>query len=81
MTHTEPPLTGTTILPDIYAYTDETSRAAAEKMATASLSSLLVIDRDTNEIRGTLTLQNLLRGAQKSIQRETDRERVFSTTR
>jgi CBS domain containing-hemolysin-like protein len=81
MTETEPPLAGATILPDIYAYTDETSRAAAEKMATASLSSLLVIDRDTNEIRGTITLQDLLRGRQKSMQRETDRERVFSTSR
>jgi H+/Cl- antiporter ClcA len=81
MTQTEPPLAGTDILPDIYAYTDETSRAAAEKMATAGLSSLIVIDRDTNEIRGTITLQDLLRGRQKSMLRETDRERVFSTSR
>jgi hypothetical protein len=44
-------------------------------------SLVLVIDRDTNEIRGTITLQDLLRGRQKSMQRETDRLRVFSTSR
>jgi hypothetical protein len=81
MTETEPTLPEVVTLPDIYAYTDETSRAAAEKMASASLNSLIVIDRDTNEIRGTITLQDLLRGRQKSIQRENDRLRVFSTSR
>lgn len=81
MTETEPPLPEIVILPDNYAYTDETSRSAAEKMANGGLSSLLVIDRDTKEVRGTITLQDLLRGRQKSMQRETDRERVFSTSR
>jgi chloride channel protein, CIC family len=81
MNETEPPLPDTTILPDVYTFTDETSRAAAEKMATAGLNSLVVVDRTTNAIIGTITLSDLLRGRQKSIQREQDRQRVFSAIR
>src|SRR5579862_2467228 len=77
MNETEPPLPDSTILPDVYAFTDETSRAAAEKMAAADLSSLPVIDRVTGAILGIITLSDLLRGRQKSIQREQDRQRVF----
>ena len=37
-----------TPLPEVYAFTDETSRAVVEKMAMSGLTQLLVIDRATN---------------------------------
>ena len=67
-------------LPAVYAFADETSRSAAEKMADASLDSLTVLDRSTHLPCGTITLQDLLRGRQKSMRREQDRERVFTAT-
>jgi H+/Cl- antiporter ClcA len=68
-------------LPDVYAFADETSRAAVEKMATSGLSSLLVIDRDSGTIRGTVRLSDLLLGRRKLIRREQRRERVFTGSR
>ena len=81
MSEAAPPLPDSSILPDVYAFADETSRAAAEKMAAAGLSSLIVIDRPTNVAIGIITLSDLLRGRQRSMQRETDRLRVFSVNR
>ena len=81
MTETEPQLPDSTVLPDVYTFTDETSRAAAEKMATTGLSSLVVVDRPTGAIIGTISLSDLLRGRQRSVQREQDRQRVFSAIR
>ncbi len=68
-------------LPETYAFADETSRNVAEKMATSGLDALLVIDRDTKKILGTITAQNLLLGRRRAVQRERDRERVFSGRR
>jgi hypothetical protein len=68
-------------LPDVYAFTDETSRAAAEKMASFGLSSLVVVDRTTGAVLGSVTLSDLLQGRLKSIHREQERQRVFSTIR
>ena len=62
MSEAAPPLPDSSILPDVYAFTDETSRAAAEKMAAAGLSSLVVLDRPTNVAIGIITLSDLLRG-------------------
>ena len=81
MSETAPPLPDSSILPDVFAFADETSRAAAEKMAAAGLSSLVVVDRPTNAAIGIITLRDLLRGRQRSMQRETDRLRVFSVNR
>jgi H+/Cl- antiporter ClcA len=67
-----------TPLPDVYAYSDETSRAAAEKMATSGLTTLLVVDRDTEHICGKLGVKDLLLGRRKRVQRERQRARVFA---
>jgi CBS domain-containing protein len=57
------------LLPEVYTYADETSRAAVEKMATSGLTSLLVVDRGTHKVCGRVGLQDL--------QRERQRKRVF----
>jgi H+/Cl- antiporter ClcA len=70
-----------TPLPEVYAFSDETSRAVVEKMATSGLTSLLVVDRATQAICGTVTLQDLLLGRRKLVQREQERLRVFAPIR
>jgi CBS-domain-containing membrane protein len=65
------------LLPDVYTYSDETSRAAVEKMATSGMTSLLVVDRDTKKVCGRVGLQDLLLGRRKLVQRERQRKRVF----
>jgi H+/Cl- antiporter ClcA len=65
-------------LPEVYAFSDETSRAAVEKMATSGLSTLLIVDRSTEAVCGTLSLQDLLLGRRKLVKREQERLRIFS---
>jgi hypothetical protein len=65
----------------VYAFADETSRAAVDKMAISGLMSLLVIDRDTKTICGTVRLRDLLLGRRKLVKREQERERVFTAGR
>jgi H+/Cl- antiporter ClcA len=66
-------------LPEMYAFSDETSRAAVEKMAVSGLTSLPVVDRSTLGVCGTVSLQNLLLGRRKSIKREQERMRIFAS--
>jgi CIC family chloride channel protein len=61
------------LLPRIFVYADGTCRGAAELMATEALVSLPVVDRDTNKISGTITLQDLLKGRSKAVVRENER--------
>jgi hypothetical protein len=68
-------------LPEIFAYEDETCRGVAETMAITGLSSMPVVDRATKAICGQVTLQDLLAGRRRSVQREQDRVRVFGVTR
>jgi len=68
-------------LPEIYAYADETCRGVAETMATTGVSAMPVVDRSTRAICGHVTLQDLLAGRRRSVQREQDRVRVFGTLR
>jgi len=65
-------------LPTYFAYADTTARGAAEIMATESLESLPVVDRDSGQVCGTLSLSDLLRGRTRSIERETERLRLFN---
>ena len=65
-------------LPEDFAYADETSRSAVEKMATLSLNELAVVDRATNRVCGMVTLQDLLLGRRRALHREHQRERVFA---
>jgi CIC family chloride channel protein len=60
-------------LPEIFVYSDSTCRSAAELMATEALVSLPVVDRDTGQMSGTITLQDLLKGRSKAVVRETER--------
>jgi hypothetical protein len=50
-------------------------------MAVSGLMSLLVIDRDTKTICGTVRLRDLLLGRRKLVKREQERERVFTAGR
>jgi H+/Cl- antiporter ClcA len=69
------------LLPEVYAFTDETSRAVVEKMATSGQTRLLVMNRAANTICGTVTLQDLLLGRRRLVKREQERERVFASGR
>jgi H+/Cl- antiporter ClcA len=60
-------------LPGIFVYADSTCRSAAELMATEALVSLPVVDRDTNQVSGAITLQDLLKGRSKAVVRENER--------
>jgi CIC family chloride channel protein len=60
-------------LPEIFVYADGTCRSAAELMATEALASLPVVDRKTDRISGTITLQDLLKGRSKAVTRENER--------
>jgi H+/Cl- antiporter ClcA len=68
-------------LPDLYAFADETCRGVAETMATSGVSSMPVVDRSTKAICGNVTVQDLLAGRRRSVQREQDRVRVFGALR
>ena len=63
--------------PELFTYSDSTGRGAVELMATEGVASIVVIDRGTGRVNGTLTLQDLLRGRNKAIVRETERLRPF----
>jgi H+/Cl- antiporter ClcA len=70
-----------TELPKVYAFADETSRAAVEKMAIAGLTELPVVDRASNSICGTVSLKDLLLGRRRLVKRERERLRVFASGR
>jgi chloride channel protein, CIC family len=60
-------------LPEVFAYSDSTLRSAAEIMATEGRAFLPVVDRGTNRISGTISLQDLLKGRSKAVVREHER--------
>jgi len=64
-------------LPEFYVYSDETARGAAELMATEGLAMLPVADRGTKQVRGTVSLSDLLRGRTRSVARENERLRLI----
>jgi H+/Cl- antiporter ClcA len=64
-------------LPSVYTFGDETCRSAAERMATTGQIRLAVLDRETLQPRGYVSLQDLLIGRRRFIKREEARERVF----
>jgi H+/Cl- antiporter ClcA len=65
----------------VYTFTDETCRSAAERMATTGHIRLAVLDRNTKQPRGYVSLQDLLIGRRRFVEREEDRERVFRLMR
>jgi H+/Cl- antiporter ClcA len=64
-------------LPENYVFSDETCRAVAEEMATTGLMSLLVVDRATNRLMGTVGAAELLAGRRRAVMRESDRSVAF----
>jgi H+/Cl- antiporter ClcA len=64
-------------LPEVFAYTDETCRAVAEEMATTRVLSMLVIDRETGRILGSISAQELLAGRRRAVVRESERNSTF----
>jgi CBS domain-containing protein len=68
----------TTSLPAAYSYADSTTRGAAELMATEGLETLPVVDRSSGQICGEISLKDLLRGRERSLERESERLRLFN---
>src|SRR5450755_2802684 len=67
---TPAPVPGTkAALPAFYTYADGTARGAAEMMATEGLATLPVVDRKSQQICGTISLSDLLRGRTRSVER------------
>lgn len=66
------------ILPASYVYADETARGAAELMATEGLETLTVVNRSSRQICGMISLNDLLRGRTRSVERENERLRLFN---
>jgi hypothetical protein len=64
-------------LPEVFAYTDETCRAVAEEMAITGVTSMLVADRETGGIRGSISAQELLSGRKRHVDRELERSSSF----
>src|SRR5580692_5547635 len=64
-------------LPAHYVYSDGTARGAAEVMATEGLATLPVVDRSSQQVCGTISLNELIRGRTRSVERESERLRLF----
>ncbi|WP_433984085.1 chloride channel protein [Tunturiibacter empetritectus] len=62
----------TTPLPANYSYADSTTRGAAELMATEGLETLPVVDRTNGQVCGEISLKDLLRGRERSLERESE---------
>jgi hypothetical protein len=60
------------------AFSDETLKVVAYRMANAGLTQLRVIDRETGAPAGLITLADLLQGRRIVLEAEHRRERVFS---
>jgi chloride channel protein, CIC family len=65
-------------LPDVLAFSDETCRAVAEEMATTGATNMLVIDRETGRVCGTITAHELLLGRKRAVERESERNSSFA---
>ncbi len=63
--------------PEVFTFSDETCREAAERMATSGLFTLPVLDRATGAISGTIHVEALLTGRHRAFQREQNRLRAF----
>jgi H+/Cl- antiporter ClcA len=64
-------------LPEVFAYLDETCRAVAEEMATTGVLSMPVVDRETGQICGSISAQELLVGRRRAVVRESERSISF----
>jgi chloride channel protein, CIC family len=70
----EAPVTGEK-LPEVLAYADETCRAVAEEMATTGVMRMVVVDRESGKVCGSIGAQELLVGRRRAVVRESERRR------
>ena len=63
--------------PAIFTFADATCRSAAERMATTGQLRIAVLDRATEQPLGYVSLEDLLLGRRRRVEREEARERVF----
>ena len=75
---TETPVSLDEVLPEVFAYTDETCRAVAEEMATTRVLQMPVVDRETGRVCGSISAEDLLAGRRRAVVRESERTSVFS---
>jgi hypothetical protein len=68
-------------LPELFTYADGTCRSAAELMATSGVASLPVVERASQQMTGTITLQDLLKGRSRAVVREKERLRLGSRSK
>jgi CBS domain-containing protein len=61
----------------VVAHTDEPLRAVVVRMAETGLTRMPVVDRETAELAGMVSLADLLRGRLRSLNEERERERVL----
>ena len=66
-----------TALPEVFAYSDESCRMAAEELVTAGVMSTPVVDRTTGRLAGQVSTQELLVGRKRAVERS-ERKRGFS---
>jgi len=64
-------------LPEVFAYSDETCREVAEEMATSSVTSMQVVDRQTGRVCGVIGARELLVGRKRAVERESERNSSF----
>jgi CIC family chloride channel protein len=72
-----PPEVGGAQDPAVFVFSDTTARSAAEKMATDGVATVSVRVRETGEVCGTLTLNDLLQGRSRAAQRESGPVRLI----
>jgi len=61
----------------VVAHADEPLRAVVVRMAETGLTRMPVVDRESGELAGMVSLADLLRGRLRSLNEERDRERVL----
>jgi hypothetical protein len=64
------------IVPEVFVYSDGTSRSAAELMATTGVAVLPVVNRRTQLVEGRISIRELLRGRSRAAVRENERLRL-----
>jgi len=60
------------------AFADETLKSVVYRMAHAGLTQMAVVDRETGEPVGIITLADLLQGRRLTLEAEHRRERMFT---
>jgi CBS-domain-containing membrane protein len=61
----------------VVAHADEPLRAVVVRMAETGLTRMPVVDRESGELAGMVSLADLLRGRLRSLTEERERERVL----